>query len=1165
MRLNGKEFQLFNIDTVSTIVERIASQFSSLPKWLIFDGPLPQSVSEMKTGNFRVENFLSRILNQKTLELPRGPYPVDSESKEIQDLFVATNLELSTVDPDFRRVLFHSMKGFYRDPEDIFKDADRIKFLLKTEIEKNERRVQDFLVLASTLDSVSPVSFSPFELDHIQFSFEFDIDLSLERLFNSIETSAQVPFVVMTNEGKSVFKIFRDFRVNPDWLEIRVENALLMKVDSELEDLKPLTLPFKKFTNAAFSSENGQVFTTMDTNIGSRFLPKDKFIERTLSAVKHVKWPQAKMNDNLVVAYYSIPFQCMDPAIFSELVMNNLTFNSIVAIDESIKASKTTSSIYLHRLDSSETVNLVMKHTIKHNQFGMINIGEPYIRCRLKTTDSSLIVSLQTLVGKLFGLYNSLLDETVEEYQNVIPSFRPVKCNKKPVVAPTKLTTIVPEIFFPTYSRICAHGPKLVDPKDETAMTTTGKQILKFPIKGEVWKGVPVETRTYFCPTDKHKFVGLRENTLANKTTFPYIPCCFAQDQTEKAGSLYRKYYFDETEAKRDRKLQETVALKRRILEKNDTEVLPPNLQKLFSTLDPDPTVQYLRIGITRTKHSSVEAILLGMEQFAYKTTRATTIANKVSKEVNRMKTEAFAMAAKQELYDYSIQEILKLIESSDLRPSRFVRMLEVAFLCNIFILHSSEDDIDGSLLIPRHTKYYLKNKPSRETFLLFEHRGTDPEDYPQVELVARTKGGNFLPGDQVVENLFSFFNSMTACVINGITTVTKKIKNFPIESQSVDSFGKCRILNVKDSPVVTLVTDPIPPFAAIQLKRIHRVSSQEAHAFLIKWKLEPQWQRVVSGRLREIKIDIGTNAILLCDDSVSIPGIPINDSATGQLEGIEGIEPMKLFSLDKRSAKILLEYALKNLAEFLNGKKLTSANVERAMLAFSKDRVTMVSSRHEYVPGESEYFSNKSSFQRENKLLISSPELLRGLLFECRVIALSNPEKVASYAGKRIISGFYSSMGDFDQNGLEFILNGSDAVKNLATTFENSNNLFDFVPPQTIKRFFFKNELVSNSIHLAVQFPKLETAIAAVTLWTKRGFNNEEFDEEIKHNEASETMVDVFLFVDSNTIEKISDATKSFDGLVLAVQNPEGKPSFVALMELSKHDLENMGEIISK
>lgn len=1119
MRLNGKYFEIYAIDTVSSIEKRIASRFRSLPKWLIYEKK-PSSVSEYKESDVRAIDYLrTRVLNQSTLIVP-SDFPSTVNLETVQNLFIGTNTTLS--DDRNRSLLLYTIKNLYKDAESIWRDRNKSLGISEKEIKINLSESDKFQRVAENFEKIPEISFGNYEIFFRQFTLNLGKNISnLSVLFDRLVTSNFIPYAALARyDNKTLYKFRNGFEINPDWLNEELTDVLVLKINSCVGDKKRI------YTNAAFAIQDDILYVTINLKVGSKFVDKSFTIKKILESFRSLNLKVESESDNRIVAYYDIPNQCFDPYVLAELTLNDPMFNSVIAIDEFLRPSKISSSIYLHRLETSFTLNMITKERIT-------TINEWYIRCRISVDSIEDVIPFQIIIGKLMTLYNINSDKIIREYKRYIPSFVPHSCivSKKKLSKPTTtksgLRSLAPEIFFPTYTRKCANPPEIVNDDYESNVTN----FMDFPIKGEIVNGKIVKTRRYACLENSHPFIGLRKNDLENRDIFPIVPCCFRKDQKYKPGSRYRDYYFGEEKPNVLRRNQQTESYKRRILDPGETESLPENLDKLFDIFDPE--IKYVRKGVNYTLLSSIEAILLGKGQITYRGMRKSTLRNKVTKIADKLNSEEYAVAAKQELYDYEISDIINEIRTSDLRPSKFVRALELALDCNIFVFTSSDEDIGGSLLIPNHSSFYIKYRPNRETFLLYEHYGTDNDvRYPAVELITRVNENGFYPGDVVIKKLFDdVFRKLTQTFYYSIN-----VPIFPpslnVTSQLIDSKGKCRSIAIKkEYGTLFMVTPPLPPFAAVIAKNIYRSNDLNVvNKFLNEWK--PIWRRkgeigVVVGNVEcallvtENITDSNENNLY---DDLDVPNAIINIGST------------------RKFSNILLQYVLKYAVNLLPIDK-TNADEKLATIPFAANESA------KYKLESDRFDSNPSFVDDSGSIIVSSDEIIKRLLFQTRMYALYKPEKILNLKNKDYIEDFYANTRDFIDDPVSIVVNGVESMKNVTRTYLNADyQVFSTIQRGT-KPYFFRNKLISNvNIYLALISDSFENANDKVSSWTKYGY----YDETIVTKTTDRP--EVYGIVNENDIELLSGSDKEYEGCVLVFKinvNDIIENKFVALLKI--------------
>ena len=122
--------------------------------------------------------------------------------------------------------------------------------------------------------------------------------------------------------------------------------------------------------------------------------------------------------------FITYPNQTILIPVWAELCMNDPFFNKIVALNESIRASKIKLNAYTYVLNTSDILSITMKETDKANMYGMEDEGSNYVRVRVKTKTIADSLKYQKILGRLFTLYNNQKDIILTKYRKYLgPKF----------------------------------------------------------------------------------------------------------------------------------------------------------------------------------------------------------------------------------------------------------------------------------------------------------------------------------------------------------------------------------------------------------------------------------------------------------------------------------------------------------------------------------------------------------------------------------------------------------------------------------------------------------------------------------------------------------------------------------------------------------------------
>ena len=288
----------------------------------------------------------------------------------------------------------------------------------------------------------------------------------------------------------------------------------------------------------------------------------------------------------------------------------------------------------------------------------------------------------------------------------------------------------------------------------------------------------------------------------------------------------------------------ETLLITNKFLTNKQKGTLPPNLESLFIITNPSDKFQQVRKGVLQTdgkykkrnEHSFLACVMEALDD----ETGITKITDPDEREAalidvrTKLATKELAPLCKQEMYDYTIDQIIKYDKRSKtlyLDPKLFIHLLESYFECNIFLF--TKKFLNGEMILPRHTQAYYKNVNKNRCIYIYEHMGSESDSstfpYPQCELIIRhnkIKNEDFYSFSyEESKNIIKVFNklresyALSKIIRESVFPIPKKLK---IISQWIDSYGKTRILNVEFAgKIISMIVSPIQPINTKQAKII--------------------------------------------------------------------------------------------------------------------------------------------------------------------------------------------------------------------------------------------------------------------------------------------------------------------------------------------------------
>lgn len=588
-------------------------------------------------------------------------------------------------------------------------------------------------------------------------------------------------------------------------------------------------------------------------------------------------------------------------------ILNNPIFTTYLYIDERQKAYPEKKRITIHYRSilgeaAEETVRdntkqypasvsavLVQKYATEDQATPEILVGTPYLRVNItKGASRDITEQFREILVLLMGIYLQDRSDIEETYNYYIPPLQlpaeeapKTEKGKTKVDARTKrakrriyqLQELAPHIFLPGYARRCqGHLQPLVITQEEAPEwkakliknKITGhleeRQIMPFPPP-------PNDEILVVCPDDSAPYPGVKENQMANADIYPFIPCCNETDQTIPGKKTnYNAYYRGAPVKARGEKRRMNI-ITDKILYPGGMGEIPATLEKILLRYSPNAS-NFKRFGVIRDPNSLIHCLLEALDYMNYTTLGEENKIALVS-DVRRSLVEQVQLAVtKQELFDFSLEDIKGQILAEDLffDPALYYRTLEEFFNVNIYTFtpgkRPKEDrgEAIGKIEIPRHKLFHARPlRLGRQTVLIFKHWGAEADalDYPQCELLV-----DYNKETRTIVKVFD--DEMTVTVHNilletfPVTTWSYQssrpetpdnliahtnlysqlnfdaLTGYQATAQILDDYGKLRGLVIpKDGQEVTIFFIPSQPENLPVADQVPLTTGEEAEKFL--------------------------------------------------------------------------------------------------------------------------------------------------------------------------------------------------------------------------------------------------------------------------------------------------------------------------------------------
>jgi hypothetical protein len=424
-----------------------------------------------------------------------------------------------------------------------------------------------------------------------------------------------------------------------------------------------------------------------------------------------------------------------------------------------------------------------------------------------------------------------------QDLEEAVPAKRKkIKGTRKGEETPLEaLRRVAPELIPPSYTRECEKkyqptpipDDQIEDWTSQTLPDGNKKQVMQFPYPNPKWN--------FKCESKVKPYPGLKLNT--DKTTYPYIPCCFGNDQmTEGANSLYRDYVEGKpvptvigTKGKGKIKSEKVLGV-------GGKGPVAESIKSIVSR-STDETVEVVRFGaVGADKNSLIHCVLTALQDEGYDLAKDKT--NYVEQLRKKIALEIRPGLLRQEFYDLSNPEITQRLKdtTTDYDPALYYRALEEYFNVNIYVF-TQKGTGGGEIELPRHRLFH--SRPARlyrPTILIMKIYGSESNklDYPQCELIAMEQ-------DKSTDLIMLFGLEMTTICHQTLMEANKtltwdsnpsditlfnvhsnlyyhldhlELMQTPAISQYIDDYGKVRALTfiLSGKKYITLATLPSQP-----------------------------------------------------------------------------------------------------------------------------------------------------------------------------------------------------------------------------------------------------------------------------------------------------------------------------------------------------------------
>lgn len=870
-------------------------------------------------------------------------------------------------------------------------------------------------------------------------------------------------------------------------------------------------------------SEDKGIFTfNININVNEQMeLTEDEIFERTIS---YFTYPliDLGLKKDFGKGYFVMKGLEVSDELFFDTCLNDSKVNNIIFIDEKYKIQKERGGIRFYvsenNLETSIKCSLVKKVVLKSNEdeavaFPNIVHARDFITVIQITKGSSMAETLKliTLLENLLYYIQSRQSSFIKYYEKFMTNLKDIdaKYIKKKPKKDKKITLkdIYPQIFISGYARFCQPvAPSIISQEEYENDLEEGIDAMIYPRNEE--EG-PQDY--YSCKSDaKYKYVGIKENSLANKDQFRFLPCCFEKDQRniDKLRYKYENYKEDEDESG-----FKLLIKSKKILQEKQYGYLPQNIAYTFTISNEDILTgksRFLRTGIKKSENSALYCIKKALNLDENVKDMRKSISNVIK---NNLASQ----------YGLKPKEIKNIFENNlNIDPELFLEILENVFKVNIILFCRNRiSNKEGSMCKPKFKKFFILNPNKKlydKTVILYKTDGGefDKLDFPHTELVVLE---NNVKSEDNVGEITTVFNSRDTFISNlyamyysYVETKYMKtnLKN-KIIGQVDDGNGKIRILHIKyKNETINILTSPCANFPLTQFL------DNEKPIYTTKTTLiEPSIviDFFMDEKINDIrKVIIASKVVGLYAKKEDLEMYVPCDISTSDFSKLPGSTNIKEYDRKKElPAPTSLTFSI--LQQYNSFLKISNSIISYSMFLFSNlfqyemKNLFLTKDEEEFikelkailvkfdivVENDKKYENLTRELTLENndiinnkKIVVSSVEIKKKILYCLYVQMKHNLKALIDYKYKKYVDNFYTSSKDFKTlNEEQNIFYTMKEIRLYMIPIINPYKVYYEIPDEI--SFYYKNiNIDEETVFRAIKSNSIEHAISYAKQWSK-------------------------------------------------------------------------------
>jgi len=982
--------------------------------------------------------------------------------------------------------------------------------------DRNENEVSENEAENQVFQQITPLNIEKEEIIGYIQKFLLPTELTTGKLFDRFQTTAYFPLA----RYKSFYKI---------------HNPSSLKEDSEINQQN-------YYSDLRVYNKEGDVnihFKTVETGILCQcLLIQNSDYPNLHSLLKMFQLEDIKplhMEKFGQRSQFYIQDQCLDPSIFSDMILNNIIFQQFLTVNDTDKIFRQNKSVYVYFKDNQIKSPLQSSDIWVggwNRAFSRYGDLTAILQCEanedkkfsilvrvVRSLDQNILNSFKQKIAKLIPLYVKNLPGYLKLYHTLLPNF--VQDQPSIVVGKTKddalerLKKAEPSIFLSNiYGRNCQKvKPVILEDPQVIKSLPSDRKILFPPLE---YKGI--KPRYYTCPTEpyadgeKYLYPGLK-SIKQSENPFGYYPCCYIETKGEKNEKITKKLESKilgdkvattTTLLQTKKNIDHVIKMPKIIDSLGQMGILPENLEIFF--LMENPTAEYYRLGMP-LENSFLHCLEY---QDAMKNQRPMRLVMDIKMDI--LKTVNLNIGL-EENYDIGIEGIENLLKGNEsLQPERFFRIMENYYKIVLFVfLRDKSDQI--SLLTPKNIRsWYRLQNTTRPIVAIYQHYGGTMDNLVKME-----SGHCELIITKFFTNKksYTFSQSKTLWSILEHSCIRQydlgkrvlpallddgKLSKF-ISGQQIDSLGKCRILFFHSSFIPGFFIEPMAPLAIQQIQDYNFPTFDHLSTFFIQSNIQPH---------RTVSYDTIANHLFcyvsMGNKSLIFPSV-VKDwkSVLATTVKKEKIPPpeigMIILPLSEqeevsnmrqkiRMSSIIQDYCLYGFSHFMVQQKdiLKDRPLEDCIQLFMDRGTKNVSEFHIYpaIDDVPLTFSDSVPGLVEKKRILLAPPVKEKLKYFLKWFQIRREEELEKYQHMREIPSFFQYTCDFESNKNQIIINTLQKIKPIETYHYETKSPLDLEVDFDVPFYYHNSQVTGKNMFLAVRVRRQNKAIALLAFWKK-------------------------------------------------------------------------------